>query len=57
MKNNILFFLIIFVVILVTHIIIYGEGFSSKLLLTAGLSGIISTFLFWLLTGVIRKKK
>lgn len=57
MKNYIQFFLIFLLVMLVTHILIYGEGFSLKLLLTAGVSAIISTLLFWLLTGFIRRKK
>jgi ABC-type Na+ efflux pump permease subunit len=57
MKNYIIFFLIFLMVMLVTHMIIYGEGFSLRLFLTAAVSSFISTLLFWVLTGLMRKKK
>lgn len=55
MKKQVLLFFIIFVAVFtLAQVLITDHGISWQLLLQSGLAGVLSTFLFWLIT---RRKK
>jgi len=48
-KGLLLFFVVFIVVVSMVRVFIFDSAFNTQLLITTGASGIVSTFLFWVI--------
>jgi hypothetical protein len=55
-KGLLLFFMVFIVVVSMVRLFIFDSAFNTQLLITTGASGIVSTFLFWVIAFKLIKR-